>query len=128
MKLVLISTLLFASNAFAANLPTRAECARKEQIATDLIRTVEERFQVGEVTRVEVNHAYIQQNEIRLSCASIVRGDAATPGSYCAQANVDLMNGYVQGTEEYASVGQMTYSDVLAAKTLQAQFEAICAK
>jgi hypothetical protein len=125
MKSVLLALVFIGGSAFA--LPSRQECTAKETLATKNVRTVEDRFNVGEVTRVDVLSAELSLLEIKLACASIVRGDVLTVGSYCEKANLDKARDYVIGMKEEASIGQRTTAEVQRAELDKVSMEAVCA-
>lgn len=126
MKVLAIALALAPVFASALNLPSREVCAEKIVQAQDLVEYANDRFQVGEVTRTDVNEAIIDLADIQLECAVITRGDLTQAGSYCSQAYVDASEQYLAGIVEEQRFGSRTVQAVKAAKVRIVERRAIC--
>src|ERR1044072_15094 len=110
LKSALISVaVLSAVPAFASS---RAVCLIKIGRAASNYKTVQDRFNVGEVTRTDVKQAQLQLLNTQLGCHQILIDD------YCNIA-VEAASPMVQGIEEEARHGQRTEQEVSAAQVMQ---------
>ncbi len=126
MKSILILTTLMTSSAWAVALPSRSECKAREANAIEAVTAVEDRFKVGEVTRTDVAMTKLSLVDVQLVCANIIRGSAHEAGTYCSQANADLLNTYVQGVIAEVNVGMRDQADLLRAKDYEIVVKNIC--
>ena len=126
MKTILILATMISSSAFAVTLPSRSECQARQDSAVEAVEAVEDRFSVGEVTRTDVARTKLSLVDIRISCADIVRGSTGKKGSYCSQANMTLLETYVNGVKEEVQVGMRDAMEYSVAKDYEITMRANC--
>lgn len=108
------------STAVFARLPSRQECSQRLSNDRHLIEVAKERFNVGEVTRAEVNQAELDLLDTELECASITRDQ------YCLPVNLQKVDNLVQAVKEEISVGQRDAKDLREVQQRQQAMQEIC--
>jgi outer membrane protein TolC len=119
----LLALLLLAAAASTGN-SAHAETSRttcRELIANsnELVKHVNDRFNVGEVTRTDVALAELDLLEVRFECRDILVQD------YCVSATKSATDIY-EGTKAEARSGQRTTAEVLAAQKALIRVNGIC--
>lgn len=103
-----------------ARLPSRQECSQRLANDRHLIEVAKERFNVGEVTRADVDQTELDLLDTELECASITRDQ------YCLPANLQKVENLVQSVKEEISVGQRDAKDLREVQQRQLMMQEIC--
>lgn len=121
-----LCALSFTHSLFAT--PSLQECRVREKVTEDNYNSKVQIAKEGRTTTVEVNIALLKWRRVQLKCASIVRGSATEPKSYCAQANRDAMKDLLAGLEERLRAGESEDGDKTLSKARidEAEMKLVC--
>lgn len=119
MKLLGALLVMFSAVSANAELINRSYCDLRAKTVEDEYKAMQDRFDVGEVTRTDVWGAELAVYDVQFDCRLIHMDD------YCA-ATLDVGEKYLAGVTEEAQFGMKTSLDVQAAQLRLAKYTATC--
>lgn len=118
--LLCLALAVFFSTTISAFADTnRTTCGELLNIANRTLKQIEDRFNVGEVTRTDVNKAKLNVLQLRFDCREILIGD------YCTQAPA-IAEELARGVREEANAGQATTLDVITSEKEAILIRGVC--
>lgn len=120
MKAILLIVALATTNVFAE------DCTVQESAAKEIVAVAQNRFQRHEAILSDVYEAELSLLQVQLNCAKVVRGNKATPGTYCAQENQVKMTDYVASVSFEVQTSQRAPHDLRNAELEKAMMDSIC--
>ncbi len=117
LALAILASIITATSAFAeTNVST---CRELIASGNEEVKHVNDRFNVGEVTRTDVANVELDLLQVRYECRDILAKD------YCSAA-IGFANQIVAGVQEEARAGQRTTLEVIVAKKALIKLNGLC--